>query len=453
MAGGRSFVRLARSAIVKATWRGFAMNEMTKVAAAPGPPSTNGEAAQARLLAALACPLTNGPVEVLPVARAHDAVLEGEIFNRAGARVGAIRNFQVDFVRPGAGEPRDALRRQLAAGVLPRRVDSAPEWRLIPHDAPDFVYAIAPLPVDTPEMVALDAAGSTIVFEASGPIEMQFFAHPWSGLVEVAHGGHVHTLDLYRPHMAAPQPFSLDLGPDPRQVTVRLTGARNPNAFSAQCLFGGIRVPTGRDAPFRHVKRAKLRGAPFGAAFDRLMAGVAADGLLLDIGGGNRQLDDARYINLDYADFAEPDLIGDATQLPLRDGAVDAVYSSGVFEHLTDPLRAGAEVARVLKPGGRAIIDWAFMQPIHSEGHHFYNATVWGVENAFKDLKLTATRCVTSFEFLLRWGAQVSGLGGLVPAGEIDAICATLRRWDGLIPEGKKPYMANSVVAEFEKPA
>ena len=97
-----------------------------------------------------------------------------------------------------------------------------------------------------------------------------------------------------------------------------------------------------------------------------------------------------RYINLDYSDYAEPDLIGDATQLPLRDGVVDAVYSSGVFEHLRDPLGAGAEVARVLKPGGKAVIDWAFMQPIHAEGLHFYNATPWGVELAFRGLKLKA---------------------------------------------------------------
>jgi hypothetical protein len=124
-----------------------------------------------------------------------------------------------------------------------------------------------------------------------------------------------------------------------------------------------------------------------------------------------------------------------------------------VFEHIDDPIRAGAEVARVLKPGGRATIGWAFMQPIHSEGHHFYNATPWGVENAFKSLTTTRLWYSTSFEFLVRWGAEVSGLAGRVPASEIDAVCRTLARWDGLIPEAKKAYMANGVWAEFEKPA
>jgi SAM-dependent methyltransferase/uncharacterized protein YbaR (Trm112 family) len=413
---------------------------------------TGGEAAQARLLAALACPLTNGPLEVVPLALAGQAVLEGAIFNRVGARVGRIANFQIDFVRLGEAEPREALRRQIQAGQLPRRVDAAPEWRLVPFSAPEIAYSVAPLPVNGNEMVALDVAGGTISFEASGPIQLQLFAHPWSGIVEIGFGHEKQTVDLYRPHLASPHPVALDLGAAPTRVEIRLTGAQNGCAFGGQCLFAGYRKPTGAIVPLRHVKRPRVRGAPFGEEFYRLLAGVPAQGILLDVGGGNRQIDDARYLNLDYADFVEPDLIADATKLPLQDASVDAVYSTGVFEHIDDPIRAGAEVARVLKPGGRATIGWAFMQPIHSEGHHFYNATPWGMENAFKGLKPTHTWCSTSFEFLLRWGAEVSGLVGRVPASEIDAVCRTLHRWDQLIPESKKAYMANGVWAEFEKP-
>ncbi len=183
-----------------------------------------------------------------------------------------------------------------------------------------------------------------------------------------------------------------------------------------------------------------------------MLASVPESGLLLDVGGGNRQIDNSRYINLDYAAYDEPDLIGDATLLPLQDASIDAVYSTGVFEHIGDPARAGAEVARVLKSGGRAIIGWAFMQPIHSEGQHFYNATPWGLERAFSALKVKRMWYETSFAFLVRWGASVSGLHGRAPAGEIDAVCETLKRWDALIPETHKQYMANGVWAELEKP-
>ena len=272
-------------------------------------------------------------------------------------------------------------------------------------------------------------------------------------MVEITFGDEKRTIDLYRPHLASPHPVALDLGPAATLVEIRLTGTQNDCAFGRQCLFGGYRKPTGATIPLRHVKRPKVRGAPFGEEFYRLLAGVPAEGILLDVGGGNRQIDDPRYINLDYADFPEPDLIADATRLPLRDASVDAVYSTGVFEHIDDPIRAGAEVARVLKPGGRAAIGWAFMQPIHSEGHHFYNATPWGLENAFKGLAQTRVWYSTSFEFLMRWGAEVSGLTGLVPASEIDEVSRILGRWDALIPENKKAYMANGVWAEFEKPA
>ena len=139
------------------------------------------------------------------------------------------------------------------------------------------------------------------------------------------------------------------------------------------------------------------------------------------------------------------------TRLPLRDASVDAVYSTGVFEHIDDPLAAGAEVARVLKPGAKAVVGWAFMQPIHSEGAHFFNATPWGMQRAFAGLRLNRIWHETSFAFLVRWGAAVSDLVGRVPAQELEDVCATLARWDAMIPESHKAYMANGVWGEFEK--
>lgn len=49
-------------------------------------------------------------------------------------------------------------------------------------------------------------------------------------------------------------------------------------------------------------------------------------------------------------------VVGDVRDLPFPDGSVDAVYSMGTIEHFDGTERAVAEIARVLKPGGRAII-------------------------------------------------------------------------------------------------
>jgi len=412
---------------------------------------TNGEAAQARLIAALAAPLTNGPVEIVALETAGAAIRRGAIFDRAGRQIGGIENFQLDFVRFAPAAPVETLRRQQRAGDLPISVETAPEWRLIAHDAPEIAYSVPPIGLDTPEIVAVEGTGATIRFEASGEIEIGFHAHPWSGVVEVRHGGETREIDLYQPHTAAPRPERIDLGTERTRVEIALTGRRQEGALGSQCLFAGYRAPTGRQIPLRHVKTPKLRGAAFTAAFHRLLDGVPPEGLLLDLGGGNRQIDDPRYLNLDYANFDEPDLIGDATRLPLRDASVDAVYSTGVFEHIDDPLAAGAEVARVLKPGAKAVIGWAFMQPIHSEGAHFYNATPWGMQRAFAGLRLNRIWHETSFAFLVRWGAAVSDLVGRVPAQELEDVCATLARWDAMIPESHKAYMANGVWGEFEK--
>ncbi|WP_194814091.1 methyltransferase domain-containing protein [Nocardia sp. XZ_19_385] len=53
---------------------------------------------------------------------------------------------------------------------------------------------------------------------------------------------------------------------------------------------------------------------------------------------------------------------GDAYDLPFPDGSIDAVRCERVYQHLDDPARATAEIARVLRPGGRVVLvdsDWS----------------------------------------------------------------------------------------------
>lgn len=47
---------------------------------------------------------------------------------------------------------------------------------------------------------------------------------------------------------------------------------------------------------------------------------------------------------------------GDVRDLPFRDGSFDAIYSMGTIEHFAETERAVAEIIRVLKPGGVAIV-------------------------------------------------------------------------------------------------
>jgi SAM-dependent methyltransferase len=72
---------------------------------------------------------------------------------------------------------------------------------------------------------------------------------------------------------------------------------------------------------------------------------------------------------------------GDLLHLPVPDASVDRVIASEVLEHIPDDARAMAEIARVLKPGGRVAVTvprygpericWALSDAYHAnEGGH-----------------------------------------------------------------------------------
>jgi SAM-dependent methyltransferase len=123
-----------------------------------------------------------------------------------------------------------------------------------------------------------------------------------------------------------------------------------------------------------------------------VMDAVPADGVFVDLGCGIRRPHEMRAngLYLDAVHFRGVDVVASSARLPLRDASVDAVVSLGVFEHLPDPWAMAREIERILKPGGTAWIETAFMQPMHADPGHFYNMTAPGLLRAFAAFRVEA---------------------------------------------------------------
>lgn len=115
---------------------------------------------------------------------------------------------------------------------------------------------------------------------------------------------------------------------------------------------------------------------------------LAADGYIADIGGGEGIFLDAlqkegfsNSIGVDlFAPFAGQNMVrGDLCNLPLADNSMDALTCFDVLEHI--PLdgqgRAAGELARVLKPGGIAIISVPNMAHLKSRLQFLFAGRPW----------------------------------------------------------------------------
>lgn len=113
--------------------------------------------------------------------------------------------------------------------------------------------------------------------------------------------------------------------------------------------------------------------------FKELAALTQKDALTADIGCGSGRISNylsikgfSNVLSLDYS-YASVKMVeensrnlcvwGNALELPLATNAFDLVITTGVIHHTPDPVRAFAESARVLKPGGRFYVK---LRNIHS---------------------------------------------------------------------------------------
>ena len=344
------------------------------------------------LLKILAIPGTDRAPRLIVTETAGGEPYTGWVEDETGTVVGRLNQFRFEFVAfalPDAHE-RAAARAGPVEVLRPATNSTLPDDPRVVWNRPPALLA------GHLHGYIGDGAECRFAFTSTASqIDVQFHAHAWSGIAEVLRDGQpLLEIDLYNAHGPVPRKVAIaNPGGGATQIAVRATQRKAAEAFAAQMLVEMIIEHDARRmiTPPPRIKAQTNRAGKFAERFRAILAELPGDAVVLDLGGGRRQLDDPRYLNLEYARLTEPDLLGDGLALPFRDGTIDFVYSSGVLEHVREPLRMGAEIRRVLKPGGRVLASAAFFQPVHNEGQHFFNMTPHGIELVFEGLRKVST--------------------------------------------------------------
>jgi SAM-dependent methyltransferase len=131
----------------------------------------------------------------------------------------------------------------------------------------------------------------------------------------------------------------------------------------------------------------------FEAAIDDAVEAFAAalpeDARVLDAGAGECAYKDRfarqRYCAIDLGigdrtwNYSALDAIADLTAVPLGSGSFDAVVNIVTLEHVREPACVIAELARVLKPGGRLLLVVPHEWEEHQTPHDYFRYTRYGV--------------------------------------------------------------------------
>ena len=120
---------------------------------------------------------------------------------------------------------------------------------------------------------------------------------------------------------------------------------------------------------------------------------LASGEWVLELGAGVDVCTNPRLIKSDaYLYSTDLHCLADAHSLPFEDNTFGYVYSLAVFEHLHSPWVAAEEIYRVLKPGGKVYVLTAFMQHMHGYPNHYFNMTLSGLKQIFKEFDIDSLR-------------------------------------------------------------
>jgi SAM-dependent methyltransferase len=133
-------------------------------------------------------------------------------------------------------------------------------------------------------------------------------------------------------------------------------------------------------------------------------------GLVFDLGCGfgpyRKYFSHAVYYGLDYPGYLcshkaeRPDIFGDLTCLPLADASLDGVLCTQVLEHIDEPVKALAEISRVLKHGGELLLSAPFFYPLHDEPHDYFRYSPHALKHLLSGVSMEVVEIVPQGGFV-----------------------------------------------------
>ena len=131
------------------------------------------------------------------------------------------------------------------------------------------------------------------------------------------------------------------------------------------------------------------------------------DGLYADIGAGLRDVIFENCLNVEVYPSLTTDVVIEPTgMLPFKTASLNGIGCFAVLEHVRQPWKMAADIARVVKPGGKVFIVWPFLQPTHGYPSHYYNATREGLRALFEphfQISTLTTRANDGPDFTVQW--------------------------------------------------
>lgn len=90
------------------------------------------------------------------------------------------------------------------------------------------------------------------------------------------------------------------------------------------------------------------------------------------------------YTAMDMQQLPGIDVVGDVIRPPFKDASFDTVLCTQVLEHVKEPWTMVENIARILRPGGTAILTTPFMYPFHADPHDYFRYTEEGIRHLFE---------------------------------------------------------------------